>query len=164
MDPMSLPDLAHTTAGAADAAGCHGPYQHQPTEDFLAPAQRTTMLHAALDGVALGTWDQRILAWLCHWADTPTFLAILGWIERARQAADRRLADLAGEYELTKGHFSDYAADTILTRHRLEQERDQARQVARRLLRHLQQCTAPPSGLPTWISDDDAAAELPAGA
>jgi hypothetical protein len=159
MDPMSLPDPPHTSA---DRPPCHGPYQHPPVE-FIPPTQRTAMLQAALDGVELGGWDQRILTHLAHWCDTATFLAVLGWIERTCRVVDRQLADLAGEYELTKGHFSDYAADAILTRHHLEQERDQARQVARRLLRHLEQWTAPPSGLPTWISDG-APAELPAGA
>ena len=85
MTAASLPDQPPTTT--SPTAPCHGPYQQQPHETFIAPARRTTMLQAALDGVALGTWDTRILAWLCHWSDTPTFLAILGWIQRARTAA-----------------------------------------------------------------------------
>jgi hypothetical protein len=80
MDPMSLPDPAHTPAA------CHGPYQHPPVE-FIAPVRRTAMLHEALDSVELGGWDQRILTHLAHWCDTSTFLAILGWIERTRAAA-----------------------------------------------------------------------------
>ena len=77
MDTPSLPQ--HT----------HGPYQHQPAETFIAPARRTAMLAQALWGVELGTWDERILAWLAHWCDTPTFLAILGLIQRARHAGSR---------------------------------------------------------------------------
>ena len=64
----------------------HGPYQHQPAESFIAPARRSAMLAQALRGVELGTWDARILAWLAHWCDTPTFLAILGMTQRARHA------------------------------------------------------------------------------
>jgi hypothetical protein len=82
MDPVSLPDPNHTSAGT-----CHGPYEHQPAETFIAPARRSAMLAAALRGVELGTWDARILAWLAHWCDTPTFLAILGLVERARTAS-----------------------------------------------------------------------------
>jgi hypothetical protein len=67
----------------------HGPYQQQPAETFIAPARRTTMLAHALQGVELGTWDQRIVTWLAHWCDTPTFLAIVGMIQRARHAALR---------------------------------------------------------------------------
>jgi hypothetical protein len=84
MDTPSLPDRLATSPPAD-----HGPYQHQPAETFIAPARRTAMLAAALAGVELGTWDARILAWLAHWCDTPTFLAILGMVERARQAAPR---------------------------------------------------------------------------
>jgi hypothetical protein len=85
MDPTSLPDQPLTTGAPA----CHGPYEHQPPETFIAPARRTAMLAQALRGVELGTWDERILAWLAHWCDTPTFLAVLGMVERARQAGLR---------------------------------------------------------------------------
>jgi hypothetical protein len=74
---MDTPSLPHNT---------HGPYEHQPAETFIAPARRTAMLAAALGGVELGTWDQRICGWLAHWCDTPTFLAIVGMIQRARHA------------------------------------------------------------------------------
>jgi hypothetical protein len=83
MDPVSLPDQPVRSGQASD----HGPYEHQPAETFIAPARRTAMLAEALAGVELGTWDQRILAWLAHWCDTPTFLAILGLVERARTAS-----------------------------------------------------------------------------
>jgi len=83
MDTPSLPDRPVTSP--AD----HGPYEHQPAETFIAPARRTAMLTQALQGVELGTWDERILAWLAHWCDTPTFLAILGLVERAHHAGQR---------------------------------------------------------------------------
>jgi hypothetical protein len=97
MDPGSLPDHPATPTTGARVA-CHGPYEHQPHETFIAPARRTAMLTQALHGVALGTWDLRILQWLAHWCDTPTFLAILGMLQRARIAAQaapqREAADL----------------------------------------------------------------------
>jgi hypothetical protein len=74
MDPLSLPDQSH------------GPYHHPPTEAFIGFAQRRTLLLAAVGGVELGAWDGRILDWLAHFCDTPTFLAVLGLIQRARCA------------------------------------------------------------------------------
>jgi len=82
MDRVSLPDQPVSSGPPSG----HGPYEHQPAETFIAPARRTVMLAQALAGVELGTWDRRILAWLAHWCDTPTFLAILGLVERARTA------------------------------------------------------------------------------
>jgi len=74
MDPISLPEQPH------------GPYPRPPSGLFIGFDQRTTMLHGALHGVKLGAFDRRIIDWLCHWCDTPTFLAILGMVERARHA------------------------------------------------------------------------------
>jgi hypothetical protein len=95
----SLPDPAHTPAP------CHGPYEHQPAEAFIAPTRRTVMLAGALTGVELGTWDRRILDWLAHWCDTPTFLALLGMLQRARIAAQavpqREAAELRRQLDQT---------------------------------------------------------------
>jgi hypothetical protein len=41
------------------------------------------MLSEALRGVRLGAFDRHALEWLRRWADTPTFLALLGLIQRA---------------------------------------------------------------------------------
>ena len=86
MDRASLPDHP-VPRGSVPLT--HGPYEHQPPETFIAPARRTAMLTTALQGVNLGTWDERILAWLAHWCDTPTFLAILGMLQRARHAGQQ---------------------------------------------------------------------------
>jgi hypothetical protein len=156
MDPMSLPDPCNASA---DRPPCCGPYQRPPVE-FIPPTRRTAMLQAALDGVELGGWDRRILTHLATWCDTPAFLAVLGWIQRARLVVDRQLADLAGEYALTKGHFSDYAAEAILTRHRLEQARDEARGLARALHRQVHDLGGLPVATPAWIGQPtDADAE-----
>jgi hypothetical protein len=89
-------DQAATAQAAHTPTPCHGPYEYEPVGTFLAPARRAAMRHEALDGVTLGTWDQRILAWLCPWSDTPTFLAILGWIERARHAGSQSQPQVEG--------------------------------------------------------------------
>ncbi len=153
MSTASLPDPSHTPAAR------HGPYQQQPTEDFLAPAPRTAMLQAALDGVTLGTWDTRILTWLCHWSDTPTFLAILGWIERARVAAEA-----AHTSACQRDRHRTFDAYRLAMIDALEQARDTARLLLDHLGPHLDQ---PPAGLPGWIYDRngyDTRPELPAGA
>ncbi len=93
MDTPSLPDHSVPTGSGPLT---HGPYEHQPPETFIAPARRTAMLAQALRGVELGTWDQRILAWLAHWSDTPTFLAILGLVERARHAGQQPQSQAEG--------------------------------------------------------------------
>jgi hypothetical protein len=79
MDPASLP------------APPHGPHHHPPTETFIGFARRHQLLLAALQDVELGAWDARILDWLAHFCDTPTFLAILGLVQRVRtvSTADR---------------------------------------------------------------------------
>jgi hypothetical protein len=75
MDPRSLPDQPH------------GPHHHHPpTEAFIGYGRRRQLLLAALADVELGAWDARILDWLAHFCDTPTFLAILGMVQRAYQA------------------------------------------------------------------------------
>jgi hypothetical protein len=78
MDTMSLPDQPH------------GPYARPTRGLFIGFDQRTTMLHAALAGVKLGAFDRRTITWLCHWSDTPTFLVILGLVERASQAGAKQ--------------------------------------------------------------------------
>jgi hypothetical protein len=65
----------------------HGPYEQEPHEPFIAAAQRRALLDQALQGVELGAWDRRILDWLAGHLDTPTFLAVLGMVERATATA-----------------------------------------------------------------------------
>ncbi len=74
MDTTSLPDAPH------------GPYPRPPRGHYLGFDQRTSMLHGALHGIKLGAFDRRTIDWLCHWCDTPTFLVVLGLVERARHA------------------------------------------------------------------------------
>ncbi len=84
MDPISLPEQPH------------GPYPRPPRGLYLGFDQRTSMLHGALHGIKLGAFDRRTIDWLCHWCDTPTFLVVLGWVERARLAGPRSQAEGGG--------------------------------------------------------------------
>ncbi|MGH3824965.1 MAG: hypothetical protein ACRDRA_19325 [Pseudonocardiaceae bacterium] len=43
-------------------------------------------LLTAVDGVALGAYDQRILTWLAEW-DTPTVATVVSLLWRVRHAA-----------------------------------------------------------------------------
>jgi hypothetical protein len=60
-----------------------GPYGKPPRGRAILPTDRATMLAEALGGVRLGAFDRQALQWLCRWADTPTFLALLGILQRA---------------------------------------------------------------------------------
>jgi hypothetical protein len=51
--------------------------------------RRKALLDQVLQDVELGAWDRRILDWLADCLDTPTFLAVLGILQRARQAGQQ---------------------------------------------------------------------------
>ncbi len=86
-----------TTPAAAAGAGAHGPYSKPPRSPALLHGERQPMLAEALQGVRLGAYDRKALDWLCRWTDTPTFLAVLGVLERARQLAGDRPTAAAGK-------------------------------------------------------------------
>ena len=71
----------------SQAPTAHGPYEREPREPFIALDQRKALLGQVLQGVELGAWDRRILDWLAGHLDTPTFLVVLGIIERATATA-----------------------------------------------------------------------------
>lgn len=64
----------------------HGPYSKPARSRAVLPAERQPMLADALQGVPLGVFDRQAIDWLCRWVDTPTFLALLGILQRTRQA------------------------------------------------------------------------------
>jgi hypothetical protein len=64
----------------------HGLYSKPPHSRAVLPAERQPMLADALRGVRLGVFDRQAIDWLCRWVDMPTFLALLGILQRARQA------------------------------------------------------------------------------
>ncbi|MGH3698061.1 MAG: hypothetical protein ACRDRU_23330 [Pseudonocardiaceae bacterium] len=60
-----------------------GQYRHEPVEE------RRAALLAALDGVQLGVYDERIVSWLVGW-DVPVVAAIVSLLWRARHTAAQR--------------------------------------------------------------------------
>ena len=58
--------------------------------------RRKALLDQALQGVELGAWDRRILDWLADCLDTPTFLVVLGMLQRARQAGPQPQSQAEG--------------------------------------------------------------------
>ena len=63
---------------------------HQPPGGFTQPNVRVDAAEAALYGVVLGAYDQRILSWAMAW-DDPTARTLVSLLWRARMAgrADR---------------------------------------------------------------------------
>lgn len=67
-----------------------GQYRHEPVEE------RRAALLAALDGVALGAYDERIVGWLVGW-EVPVVAAVVSLLWRARHAATRQARRGGGE-------------------------------------------------------------------
>ncbi|MBV8541924.1 MAG: hypothetical protein JO063_07800 [Pseudonocardiales bacterium] len=67
-----------------------GQYRHEPAEE------RRTALLAALDGVQLGAYDERIVQWLAGW-DVPVVAAIVSLLRRARHTAAQQAHRGGGE-------------------------------------------------------------------
>jgi len=74
-----------------------GPIHREPGPLFLPEAERQRLLDQVLDGVILGTYDHRIVAWMTSHLDTTTMLTVASLILRARHTEAAQLAaDLAG--------------------------------------------------------------------
>ena len=69
-----------------------GPVQCAPLGSYLASQERREALRAALEGVELGTYDERMIAWLAGW-DDPTCRTIASLIWRCRLAGAPRTAE-----------------------------------------------------------------------
>jgi hypothetical protein len=82
---MTRPDLRPLDV---EPVSVRAPYDvRRPTVwDVLAVrAEYLTALHEPLAGIALGTYDQRMLAWLAGW-DVPTVGTVASLLHRARAA------------------------------------------------------------------------------
>lgn len=62
-----------------------------PPGGFVPEAELAAILAGALEGVGLGAWDRRVVAWLAGW-DTCTVLTVASLIGRARAAGATRCA------------------------------------------------------------------------
>jgi hypothetical protein len=67
-----------------------GRYRHEPADE------RRAALLAALDGMPLGAYDERIVHWLAGW-DVPVVAAIVSLLWRARHSAAQRAHRGGGE-------------------------------------------------------------------
>jgi hypothetical protein len=67
-----------------------GQYRHEPTEE------RRAALLAALDGVELGAYDERIVHWLAEW-DVPVLAGVVSLLWRARHTATQQAPRRGGE-------------------------------------------------------------------
>ena len=65
-----------------------GPLESDPG-GFLPGEERSAVLAGVLDGVEMGSWDRRVVGWLCG-LDTSTALTIASLIARAREAGRGR--------------------------------------------------------------------------
>jgi len=76
---------------ATEPVGVHAPYDvcRPVVRDVAAVrADYLAALHEPLAGISLGTYDERMLAWLAGW-DIPTVRGVVSLLHRARAA--RRL-------------------------------------------------------------------------
>lgn len=67
-----------------------GKYRHEPVDE------RRAALRAALVGVPLGTYDQRMVTWLGTW-DIPTAAAVISLLWRTRHAGAEQARRSGGQ-------------------------------------------------------------------
>lgn len=79
---MTLADVTEVTAPYTDTSG---PADREPRGPVTPEPDRAAFLVAALDGVDLGAYDRRIIAWLAR-LDDPTCRTVVAWLVRARRA------------------------------------------------------------------------------
>lgn len=61
------------------------PLHREPEGAYVHPEVREAALRAALRGVELGAYDERIVAWMVRLFDDSTMRTIVSLIERARR-------------------------------------------------------------------------------
>jgi len=72
-----------------------GPLDREPRGGYAEPEVREAALHAALRGVELGAYDERIVAWMVRLFDDSTMRTLVSLIERARQAGGGLSSEVA---------------------------------------------------------------------
>jgi hypothetical protein len=84
-EPLEPLDREPVSVHAPFLSYAGGQYRHEN------PEERQAALLAALHGVPLGAYDERILHWLTGW-EVPTVATVVSLLWRVRQAAaqDRR--------------------------------------------------------------------------
>ena len=76
----------------------HAPFVSCPSGQYRHehPEERQRALLAALEGVALGAYDRRIVRWLAGW-DVPTAATVISLLWRAHHAATQQALRSGGE-------------------------------------------------------------------
>lgn len=82
-EPLAPLDREPVSVHAPFACYPGGQYRHED------PEERRVALRAALDGVQLGAYDERILGWLAGW-EVPTVATVVSLLRRARDAGARQ--------------------------------------------------------------------------
>jgi len=84
-EPLALLDREPVSVHAPFLSYPGGQYRHEDAQE------RQASLRAALHGVPLGAYDERILPWLAGW-EIPTVATVVSLLWRVRQATqqDRR--------------------------------------------------------------------------
>jgi hypothetical protein len=62
------------------------PLDTEPLGPYTDPEQREEALRDALRGVDLGTYDEKMIAWVLKRFDNSTLRVLVSWMERARTA------------------------------------------------------------------------------
>jgi hypothetical protein len=88
-EPLAPLDLAPVSVHAPFLSYPGGQYHYEDTQE------RQAALRAALHGVQLGAYDERILRWLAGW-EVPTVATVVSLLWRARHAAAARQAHRDG--------------------------------------------------------------------
>ncbi|MBV9160073.1 MAG: hypothetical protein JO281_00640 [Pseudonocardiales bacterium] len=89
-EPLAPLDREPVSVHAPFVSYPGGGYRHESFEE------RRTALLAALDGVALGVYDERIVRWLSGW-DVPVVAGLVSLLGRARHTATQRAHRDGGE-------------------------------------------------------------------
>jgi hypothetical protein len=89
-EPLAPLDCEPVSAHAPFISYPSGQYRHEPAEE------RRVALLAALEGVPLGAYDERIVHWLLGW-DAPVVAAVISLLWRARHAAAQQAHRGGGE-------------------------------------------------------------------
>lgn len=71
-----------------------GPIKDSPASPYAGPERRREAFAAALDGVTIGSYDGRIIAWLCN-LDDSTCRTVVSLLWRVRDAGHHEAAQLA---------------------------------------------------------------------
>jgi hypothetical protein len=80
------------------------PLDTEPLGPYTDPEQREEALRDALRGVDLGTYDEKMIAWVLKRFDNSTLRVLVSWMERARTAG---MADVLDADNVIRARLRD---------------------------------------------------------